>query len=103
MREMTEEEIKRIEQSWKSEVDLKLDRVDSRVRIIERLVWIATGGVIVLAGISVFGVSMLLAFSTRLEAVSSAQAVSAAELKIYYLRAEEMRRQLDELRETRRR
>lgn len=95
MRELDEAEVKRIEQRWKSDVDLKLDRVDSRVRIIERLVWVATGGVIVLSAVSVIGVTIISGFAAKLELVSSAQAVSNVE---YRLRQDAMQQQIDYLR-----
>lgn len=91
-------EFKRIEMRWKSDVDLKLDRVDARVRTIERLVWIATGGVIVLGTVSMIGVSILRDFSNKLEGVSNAQAASAAETRVYDFRTEELRREVERLR-----
>lgn len=98
MTELTEQELRRIESRWKSDVDLKLDRVDGRVRIIERLVWVATGGVVVLSAVSVIGVAILRDFSIKLEIVSSAQAVSAAE---HRLKEEDMQRQIDSIRQRR--
>ena len=44
MVELTEQEIRRIEGRWKSDMDKKVDDINSRLRQVERLVWIAVGG-----------------------------------------------------------
>ena len=95
MNDMTDAEMRQIESRWKSDVDLKLDRVDGRVRIIERLVWIAAGGVAVLSAVSVIGVTILSGFAAKLEIVSNAQAVTTAESR---LRQEAMQQQINDLR-----
>ncbi len=95
-REFTEQEMRHIETRWKSDVDLKLDRVDGRVRIIERLVWIATGGVAVLSAVSVLGLAILSGFAAKLDIVSNAQAITTAESNI---RQENLQRQINELKE----
>ena len=105
---MSEEELRRLEGRWKSDMDLKVDRVDGRVRTIERLVWIATGGVSVLAVASTMGLSVLYnfsgrmdSFSTRLEVVSIAQAVSISEFRLNEEQAkhriEELQKQVEKL------
>ena len=79
---MTEAELRRIEGRWKSDMDLKVDRVDGRVRTIERLVWVATGGVMVLSAVSVIGVSMFFNLSGKFELMATAQAESKTEYRI---------------------
>ena len=98
---MTEEEMRQLENNWKSDVDLKLDRADMRQRIIERLVWVATGGITVLSAVSVIGITILFGFAEKLdtfgrklELVSSVQAVSMVE---YRLNEEQARQKILEL------
>lgn len=94
MNNSEDEEFARIEKRWKSDVDLKLDRVDSRVRVIERLVWAATGGVVVLGTVSLIGISILRDFGTKMEAMTNQMATLAAD---YYAQKSVIQRQLDRL------
>ncbi len=100
---LSPEELRNIEGRWKSDVDLKLDRADIRLRVIERLVWIASGGVIVLGAVSMIGVSILISFSQRLERVSNSQAVGIAEQRINHdnvmRRTDGMQAEIDRLRQ----
>ncbi len=98
MTEIDDVDLKRLDGRWKSDVDLKLDRADSRLRTIERLVWIATGGVIVLSAVSAIGVSILSSFATKLDQVSNAQAVSSVEARV---KQESLQQQLDAIRNQR--
>ena len=50
--DLSAEELRRIETRWKSDVDLKLDELGRRTATIERLVWVAVGGTIVLSFIA---------------------------------------------------
>jgi len=80
-RDWTEEELRRLDATWKSDVDLKLDRIDKRVGTIERLVWIAVGGVCVLASATALGIGIVVKQGDKLDAVAirQASAISSAE------------------------
>lgn len=73
------DELLRLEHRWKSDVDLKLDALGQRTSIIERLVWIAVGGIIVIAGIAAFGISIVVKQGDKIDAVALRQASSIAE------------------------
>ena len=59
-RDFTDAELRRMDATWKSDFDLKLDRVGERLHVIERLVWVAVGGVSVVAAIAVIGSAEIL-------------------------------------------
>ena len=79
--EISPVEIRRIEARWKSDIELKIDLIDRRLRTIERLVWIAVGGTFVVAGIATIGISMLLKQAERIETIGLTQAYGIAERK----------------------
>ena len=76
--DFTEDELRRIEARWKSDVDLKLDRIDRRVGVIERLVWIAVGGVVVLSSATAFGITVVVKQGDKLDSVALRQAAAIA-------------------------
>lgn len=51
MADLTEYELRQIEGKWKSQIEKKVDGIDSRMRVVERLIWIGIGGLIVVAGL----------------------------------------------------
>jgi hypothetical protein len=72
--DFTEDELRRIEARWKSDVDVKIDRIDGRVAIIERLVWIAVGGTAIIAAITAIGISIVVRQGEKIDAVALRQA-----------------------------
>ena len=78
--DFTAEEIRRFDHAWKSDVDLKLDRLDRRTLIIERLIWIAVGAISILAtvGTAVLGIGYKQ--SIRLDTVVEKQATDSARI-----------------------
>ena len=72
--EISEEELKRIEIRWKSDVDLKLDGMNRRLMVIERLVWTALGGTAVIAVIFAIGVNIVIKQGERIDHVAMRQA-----------------------------
>ena len=79
MTELTPTEIRRIEAMWKSDVDLKLDRMETRLQTIERLVWTAVGGTVVIAAITTLGISIVAKQGDRVDAVAMRQAAAISE------------------------
>lgn len=56
----TEAQLVQLEARWKSDIQAKVDSMDARVRVIERLVWIGVGGIVVLGGlVSIIGNNIL--------------------------------------------
>ena len=104
--ELSPVEIRRIEARWKSDVDLKLDRMDLRLQIIERLVWTAVGGVVVIAAIATVGIAMLLDQAKKIESVSLIQAAGIAQRQAHIealkMKDSELQAQIDKLRDARR-
>jgi hypothetical protein len=78
----TPEELLRLENRWKSDVDLKLDRLDRRTAVIERLVWIAVGASIILSAISTVGMSQMTRYAEAINDLMVRQAEANAERKI---------------------
>lgn len=103
MNDFTEDELKQIDAKWKSNFDLKLDALGERVRIIERLVWIAVGGTGVLATVAMIGVTLVIEQSKQINALAllHAAAVSESKTNDYYSKARigELQNQLEKLRE----
>jgi hypothetical protein len=46
--------LRQIEGRWKSDISSKVDALDVRVRTIERMIYIAIGGIIVIGGLVSF-------------------------------------------------
>lgn len=72
-------EIRRIEARWKSDIEFKIDSIDRRLRIIERLVWIAVGGTFVISAIAMVGIGMLFKQADRIDSIALRQASAIAE------------------------
>ena len=58
-----------------------IDSVNNRLLVIERLVWIAVGGVGIIAAISGIGISLVLKQGDHIQDVSLRQAAAIAERK----------------------
>lgn len=55
-RDFRDDELKQIEAKWKSSMETKVDALDARVRVIERMVWVGFGGMGVIAGmVGIYG------------------------------------------------
>jgi len=77
--DFTPEQLKRFENRWRSDVDLKLDTLGRRTSVIERLVWIAVGGIIVITGIATFGISIIVKQIEKIDDIALRQAANTAQ------------------------
>lgn len=93
------EELMRLENRWKSDVDIKLDKLDRRTVTIERLVWIAVGATTIIGGLAVVGLRQLEKYSDGLTAVVVQQAAAISERKAHI---EALKADIQRLREGRR-
>lgn len=58
--EFTEAELRQLDGGWKSAMQLKVDRMDDRLRAVERMAYIGLGGLIVVGGIvTIYGQQIL--------------------------------------------
>ena len=55
------------------------DEIDKRLRVIEKLVWTAVGGIAVIGVITMVGIGILLDQAKRIDAVALRQAAAIAE------------------------
>ncbi len=78
-RDFTEAELRRMDATWKSDFDLKLDAMNTRLLTIERLVWTAVGGTAVVAAIATIGINMVMKQGEKVDAVALRQAAAIAE------------------------
>ena len=92
----TPEQLARLETRWKSDVDLKLDRLDRRTVAIERLVWVAVGATTVLGATAGLAVVQLDKYSATVQAISIRQAEGIAERKAHI---EALKQEMNRLRE----
>lgn len=53
-RDFMESELRQIEAKWKSSMEAKIDALGRRISTIERLIWIAVGGMLVITGLLSF-------------------------------------------------
>jgi len=78
--DVTAEELRRFDHAWKADVDLKLDKLDRRTASIERLIWISTGGVIVISAIFATAFLIYQRQSLRVDDLVSRVAVTEAKI-----------------------
>lgn len=97
------EELRRLENRWKSDVDLKLNNIYERLQTIERLVWMAVGGTAVIGSLAVFGISGIIKQGDKLDAVAVKQssAITQREAHVESLkqRDADIQQQIDRLRD----
>ena len=90
-------------QTWQTRIDSTLSRMDERLRVIERLVWIAVGGTVVIGAIVGFGLRIVEKQADKLEDVTLRQAATIAERRANEeaskRRDADLQGQLDKLRE----
>ena len=53
-RDFRDDELRQIEAKWKSSIEKKVDSMDGRLRVMERLMFIGLGGLLVIAGLVSF-------------------------------------------------
>ena len=63
--DFTEAQLAQLEARWKSDMQAKVDDMDTRLQVIERLVWVGIGGIVVLGGlVSIIGTNILKLLAT---------------------------------------
>ena len=101
--EFSAEEIKRIEYRWKSDVDLKLSHIYDRLHTIERLVWMAVGGTVVIGALAAFGINTVIRHGDRIDAIALRQAAAIGQREAHVdalkQRDAELQSQLERLQE----
>ncbi len=53
-RDFRDDELRDVDRRWKSDFQVKLDSMDGRLRVIERMIWLGLGGLIVIGGLVSF-------------------------------------------------
>ena len=86
-----------------SPVEVRLSDIDARLRIIERLVWTAVGGTVVIAALAVTGISLVIKQGERIDSVAIRQAGAIAERlaneSALKARTNDLQAQIDRLRD----